>query len=132
MRRVRIKVVFYGCDFRFGDKGLWEWLQKQKHYKGDLKDGEAYLLVSCKSDQILWVYGQWELGSGRLLLDTQRWRLPDGRLFEPDEILEYASMSGIQLIGWRDVLAAHDSWRAKVRAARRAQRKERKEQTNAE
>jgi hypothetical protein len=100
--KIRLRGIVQDCDFRYNELTLFEKYRASKAYQGDLRAGEAYLLVSRTGNQLVWVL-RYEpevqvLKTKRRRIETLRFRVSGG-YWNPLMLANYASEVGIELEG---------------------------------
>lgn len=104
MRKLTLKAIKFGCDFRFNESSNYEQLVQSKHFPGPPKKSEVYLLVSKTGNQLVWILnvGTAERpdGTTKDVVDTRRWRLTSG-IWSHHMLQNYANAVGFELVGFK-------------------------------
>ena len=97
--RLRLKGIVV-CSFQRSEATNLDLYKKEGHFPGDLKKGEAYLVISKGLNQIIFVFPPVVLDEqdDRSALDSRRLRL-DGGTWHPYMLQNYAESLGIHLVG---------------------------------
>lgn len=106
MTRLRLKAVIR-VSFCRSEKTNLDLFKADPKYPGDLKDGEAFMLVSMGWDQLIIVYrdpvisieGSDDPDATFRVVHSRRLRLADGGQWNPMMLQNYAHEIGIHLIG---------------------------------
>lgn len=103
MKHVRLKRILFAQNFTKSARTLWDELRDNKKlFAGYPDDGEAYALVSCSGNQIIFVLGEHDVTTNpktryeavRKLLDFRCWRI-DGGTFNPYMLENYGNSVGL-------------------------------------
>ena len=117
MTRVRLKAVV-ACSFQRSEATNLALFQQEDFYPGDLRTGEAFLLVSKMNNQVVFVMrNPREVEAGKKVLDTRRLRLDRGT-WNPHMLQNYANEVGLHLVGFKRFEQIYDEWREAKRAKR--------------
>ena len=120
LTRVRLTAVVE-CSFQRSEATNLAIFQKASYYPGDLKRGEAFLLVSRMGNQVVFVLrnpAEVEVGKViRKVLDTRRLRLSGGT-WSPYMLQNYAHEAGLHLVGIKRFEQVHDDRQERKRAHR--------------
>lgn len=108
VRKVRLRAIKYGCDFRMNEVSQWQALESDPRFasvrKGGLGASDVVLFVNCGEDQLIWLLSQTSMTGPRdkalTLVDSRRWRILGGR-WNPQLLGDYASAVGLELVGVR-------------------------------
>ena len=102
--KLRLLAVFQDVDFRINELNNYESIRRKKHWQGDPKPGQGYLIISRSQDQLLWVLGyskgETTRGTPRHIIQTMRLRVRGGR-WNPLMLQNYANDVGLELVGIR-------------------------------
>lgn len=103
LKRVKLKAIIM-CSFQRSEKTNLALFREDRHYPGDLQEGEAFLLVSKMGNQVIFIFrgpSTIEItGAPRTwkVLDSRRLRL-EGGTWSPYMLQNYANSVGINLVG---------------------------------
>ena len=103
--QIRLRAIRFDVDFRCSEWTNYETFRRSKKFPGELRPHEAFLFVSKKGDQLVWIMnvGEYEFENGRLLtrniIDSRRWRITSGGTWNPMMLADYAEEVGIDLVG---------------------------------
>lgn len=104
MKTIRMKGIFT-ADFRRSPRTLVDDLRRKRNlWQGEPNEGEAYVFVSSRGNQIVFVTGDKEIEyragtryeAGRRLLDYRCWRI-EGGSFSVLMLENYANAVGLSL-----------------------------------
>lgn len=118
MDKIRLKAIQFGTDFRCNEVSIFKKFEKDKNYPGALKEGEAYLFLSKKKDQLLWILHVdspfYKKGRVEQLkfYDSRRWRIV-GSTWNPMMLADYAALVNVELVGFRKFEEMYDQIRSK-------------------
>lgn len=116
--RLRLKGVIM-CSFQRSEVTNLDLYRQEPHYPGDLKKGEAFLLVSKMGNQVVFIFRDpvFSFGVGfaaRRVTDSRRLRL-DGGTWSPYMLQNYANEVGLHLVGLKRFETIHDEMLARKR-----------------
>lgn len=113
MNAVRLRALWIGADFRFGEVALIEEFRKKK--RPPLQPGDAYLFVSRGLNQMLWVTQPYETdgfhGAVVKVYDTRRWRIIHGS-WSPQMMSKYAEAVKLRIENVKTFEEQYAEWKA--------------------
>lgn len=107
MKKVRLKGVKLGVDFRQSDLTNYDEFKRSKSFPGELETNEVYLFVSKGENQLVWIYHVSTMEpfttrkatQSKRIIDSRRWRIEGSSRWNFHMLAEYASMAELHLIG---------------------------------
>jgi hypothetical protein len=100
--KLRLKAIIQDADFRYNELNMYEQYRKTKAFTGDPGRNEAFLFVSKRGNQLVWILNY---EPGVLVQKTERKRIESLRMrvsggyWNPLMLANYALAVGIELEG---------------------------------
>ena len=93
-----VLVDIFEADFRHSEMSLWsEYVTNFSRQTRAFKKNEVVCFVNKGGNQMLWILGEGRIGQYRIL-DTRRWRILQGGIWDPELIIYYAHYIGFDLV----------------------------------
>lgn len=107
MKKVKLKGVKQGVDFRQSDLTNYDQFKRSRSFPGELGSNEVYLFISRSENQIVWIYNVSTMEpfttrkatQSKRIIDSRRWRIEGASRWNFYMLAEYANMVGLHLIG---------------------------------
>jgi hypothetical protein len=101
MKKVRLKGIRFGVDFRKSDLTNYDEFKRSRQFPGELSSNEVYLFVSKSQNQLIWIQhiSTLEEYTSKRIIDTRRWRIDGSHRWNFYMLAEYASQVSLNLIG---------------------------------